>query len=74
MVSKVHSQFFKSNSPSIIIVIEFYVLLLINLFQVATPLFKWIETWYNRKRRHSALGYKTIEEFEILNNNQKLAA
>jgi transposase InsO family protein len=37
-------------------------------------LFKWIETWYNRKRRHSALGYKTIEEFEILNNNQKLAA
>jgi len=37
-------------------------------------LFKWIETWYNRKRRHSALGYKTIEEFEILNNNQKMAA
>ena len=37
-------------------------------------LFKWIETWYNRKRRHSALGYKTIEEFEFLNNNQKLAA
>jgi len=37
-------------------------------------LFKWIETWYNRKRRHSALGYKTMEEFEILNNNQKLAA
>ena len=37
-------------------------------------LFNWIETWYNRKRRHSALGYKTIEEFEILNNNQKMAA
>ncbi len=37
-------------------------------------LFKWIETWYNRKRGHSALGYKTIEEFEILNNNQKIAA
>jgi len=37
-------------------------------------LFKWIETWYNRKRRHSALGYKTMEEFEFLNNNQKLAA
>ena len=36
-----------------------------------TSLFKWIETWFNRKRRHSALGYKTIEEFEILNNNQK---
>lgn len=37
-------------------------------------LFKWIETWYNRKRRHSALGYKTIEEFEFLNINQKMAA
>ncbi len=37
-------------------------------------LFKWIETWYNRKRRHSALGYKTIEVFEFLNINQKMAA
>jgi putative transposase len=37
-------------------------------------IFQWIETWYNRKRRHSALGYKTIEEFEILNINQKIAA
>lgn len=37
-------------------------------------LFKWIETWCTHKRRHSVLGYKTIEEFEILNNNQKLAA
>ncbi len=37
-------------------------------------LFKWIETWYNRKRRHSALGYKTMEEFEILNKKQKSAA
>jgi len=23
---------------------------------------KWIETWYNRNRRHSALNYKTIKE------------
>jgi putative transposase len=45
-----------------------------NHEHVKLSLFKWIETWYNRKRRHSALGYKTIEEFEILNNNQKLAA
>lgn len=37
-------------------------------------LFNWIETWYNRKRRHSALGYKTMDEFEFINNNQKLAA
>lgn len=37
-------------------------------------LFRWIETWYNHKRRHSALGYKTMEEFELLYNNQKIAA
>lgn len=37
-------------------------------------LFKWIETWYNRKRRYSALGYKTIEEFRFLSSNQELGA
>lgn len=37
-------------------------------------IFQWIETWYNRKRRHSALGYKTIEEFELLFNFESLAA
>ena len=36
--------------------------------------FKWIETWYNRKRLHSALGLKSIEEFEQEMINQKLAA
>ena len=29
-------------------------------------IFEYIEIWYNRKRRHSALNYATIEEF----NNQ----
>ena len=42
--------------------------------QAKLSIIKWIETWYNRKRRHSALEYKTIEEFEILNINQKIAA
>lgn len=37
-------------------------------------IFKWIETWYNRNRRHSALNYKTINEFELENNNYKQAA
>ncbi len=37
-------------------------------------IFQWIETWYNRKRRHSHLGYKTIEEFEYLFFNHNLAA
>ncbi len=27
-------------------------------------IFEWIEAWYNRKRRHSALGYLSPEEFE----------
>lgn len=37
--------------------------------QVKLSLIKWIETWYNRIRRHSALGYKTMEEFEFFSEN-----
>lgn len=37
-------------------------------------IFKWIETWYNRNRRHSALNFKTICEFELENNHKPLAA
>ncbi|WP_088697885.1 IS3 family transposase [Zobellia sp. OII3] len=37
-------------------------------------IFQWIETWYNRRRIHSTLGYKTIEEFETEMSNQKIAA
>lgn len=33
-------------------------------------IFEYIETWYNRNRRHSAIGYKTILEFEQLFINQ----
>jgi putative transposase len=29
-----------------------------------TAVFRWIEIWYNRKRRHSALGYISPEAFE----------
>ncbi|WP_249356548.1 IS3 family transposase [Maribacter sp. ACAM166] len=36
--------------------------------------FQWIETWYNRRRMHSTLGYKTIEEFENEMYNQQIAA
>jgi putative transposase len=32
--------------------------------QAALSVFEWIETWYNRNRRHSALGNLTIQEFE----------
>lgn len=37
-------------------------------------IFKWIETWYNRNRIHSALNYKTINEHELEINNKNLAA
>ena len=46
----------------------------INQQQAQLSIFQWIETWYNRKRRHSALGYKTIEEFVKINNNFKNVA
>jgi putative transposase len=32
--------------------------------QARTDLFDWIERWYNRKRRHSYLGYLSPEQFE----------
>lgn len=42
--------------------------------QAELSIFQWIETWYNRKRIHSTLGYKTIEEFQIEMFNQNVAA
>jgi putative transposase len=32
--------------------------------QAKSAVFSWIEVWYNRKRRHSALGYLSPEAFE----------
>jgi putative transposase len=31
-------------------------------------IFEWIECWYNRRRRHSSLGYLSPEAFEARNN------
>lgn len=31
--------------------------------QMKLDIFEFIEIWYNRKRGHSTLDYKTIEEF-----------
>jgi putative transposase len=31
-----------------------------------TAIFKYIEAWYNRRRRHSTLGYATPAEYEAL--------
>jgi len=46
----------------------------VNQEQAQLSIFEWIESWYNRRRRHSALGYKTMEEFEKININFKTAA
>ena len=45
-----------------------------NQEQAQLSIFEWIESWYNRKRRHSALGYKTIDEFNEIIINFKNAA
>ena len=34
--------------------------------QARRALFEFIEIWYNRQRRHSALGYRTPAEFEAI--------
>jgi putative transposase len=36
--------------------------------QMRIEVYEYIENWYNKKRRHSFLGYKTIEEFDRINN------
>jgi len=41
----------------------------VNQNQAQISIFEWIESWYNRQKRYSALGYKTIEEFEKINSN-----
>lgn len=42
--------------------------------QAAVVVFEYIETWYNRKRLHSALGFMSPEEFERKLNKQNIAA
>jgi transposase InsO family protein len=42
--------------------------------QAELSIFSWIETWYNKRRIHSYLGYKTINEFETEMYNQNIAA
>ncbi|WP_349775124.1 IS3 family transposase [Sphingobacterium faecium] len=42
--------------------------------QAARIVFEYIETWYNRKRLHSTLGYMSPEEFGRNLNKQNIAA
>ena len=34
-----------------------------SILQAKTDIFEFIEVWYNRKRKHSYLGYKTPEQY-----------
>ena len=42
--------------------------------QAARIVFEYIETWYNRKRLHSTLGYLYPEEFGRNLNKQNIEA
>ncbi|KFF24116.1 IS3 family transposase [Chryseobacterium vrystaatense] len=57
----VAESFFKSLKTELI-----YGNKLITKEKMGMEIFEYIEIWYNKKRRHSTLNYKTIEEF----NNQ----
>jgi len=38
-----------------------------SILQAKTEIFEFIEIWYNRKRKHKYLGYKTPEQFGKIN-------
>jgi putative transposase len=41
--------------------------------QARMAVFDWIEVWYNRKRRHSAIGYVSPEAFERQQREQSIS-
>ena len=45
-----------------------------TLARLRTELFSYIETYYNRKRRHSTLNYISPEEYELTFDRKALAA
>jgi transposase InsO family protein len=47
---------------------------LITKEKMQLEIFEYIEIWYNKKRRHSSLNYKTIEEFNKQNRIYKNVA
>lgn len=65
----VAESFFKSLKTELI-----YGNKLITKEQMKLEIFEYIEIWYNRKRRHSALNYMTINEFNNQSNNYKNVA
>lgn len=66
--NSVAESFFKSFKTELI-----YGNLMLTSAQMETKIFQYIETWYNRKRRHSYLNYLTIEEFNQKTQIKKAA-
>ena len=66
----VAESFFKSLKTELI-----YGAIEMSAKDMETELFEYIEVWYNRSRRHSALGNQTITEFwnDIFGINKKVA-
>ncbi len=65
----VAESFFKSLKTELI-----YGNKLITKEQMKLEIFQYIEIWYNQKRRHSALNYMTIKEFNNKSNMYKFVA
>ena len=42
--------------------------------ELANAIFEWIEAWYNPRRRHSSLGYRSPVEYETLHKTATPAA
>ncbi len=42
--------------------------------ELANAIFEFIEIFYNRQRRHSALGYRTPIEYELLSTQDTVHA
>ena len=42
--------------------------------EARSAIFEYLEIFYNRRRRHSSIGYVSPEEFELKYEHEKMAA